>query len=73
MRSIKEESLSLSRVVVLGELHRWLLVCEYALHYPHERSTRGRVIVCYQNHHLSRTQTHRRVCGLLNYYHREAA
>ena len=76
VRSIKEECLS--RVVVLGERHLRLLVREYVEHYHHERNHQG-----LDNQLLSEppppskpdanVQRHRRIGGLLNYYHREAA
>ncbi len=75
VRSIKEECLS--RVVVLGERHLRLLVREYVEHYHRERNHQG-----LGNQLLSEppplkpdadVRRHRRVGGLLNYYHREAA
>ncbi len=76
VRSIKEECLS--RVVVLGERHLRLLVREYVEHYHRERNRQG-----FGNQLLSGNappadpdtyvRRRRRVGGLLNYYHREAA
>ena len=76
VRSIKEECLS--RVVVLGERHLRLLVREYVQHYHRERNHQG-----LGNQLLSgdappadpdaAIRRSKRICGLLNYYHREAA
>ena len=76
VRSIKEECLS--RVVVLGEHHLRLLVREYVEHYHLERNHQG-----LDNQLISEpppppdldadVRRRRRVGGLLNYYHREAA
>jgi putative transposase len=81
VRSIEEEYLS--RVVVLGELHLRLLVREYVEHYHHERNHHERNHQGLGNQLLSEpppppdldadVQRRRRVGGLLNYYHREAA
>jgi putative transposase len=75
VRSIKEECLS--RVVVLGEGHLRLLVREYVEHYHRERNHQG------LGNRLLRelppaapnvaVRRRKRIGGLLNYYHREAA
>ena len=76
VRSIKDECLS--RVVILGENHLRLLVREYVEHYHHERNHQG-----LGNELLSgdappadpdaAIRRSKRIGGLLNYYHREAA
>ena len=75
VRSIKEECLG--RLVVLGERHHRLLVREYVEHYHCERNHPG-----LGNRLLSEppqpqpaveVRKRRRVGGLLNYYHGEAA
>ena len=76
VRSIKEECLA--RVVVLGERHLRLLVREYVEHYHWERNHQG-----LGNRLLERpppstdpateVRRRKRIGGLLNYYHREAA
>ncbi len=76
VRSIKEERLD--RVVVLGEGHLRFLIRQYVEHYHSERNHRG-----LDNHLLTRAppsanpsagvQRRKRIGGLLNYYHREAA
>jgi putative transposase len=76
VRSIKEECLA--RVVVLGERHLRLLVREYVEHYHGERNHQG-----LGNRLLeppprpadpeAPVRRRRRIGGLLNYYHREAA
>ncbi len=76
VRSIKDECLN--RVVVLGESHLRLLVQEYVHHYHCERNHQG-----LDNQLLKRApppaspdaevQRRKRIGGLLNYYHREAA
>ncbi len=76
VRSIKEECLS--RVVVLGERHLRLLVREYVEHYHRERNHQGlgnQLLAPVPDLAGTETQVRRRrrVGGLLNYYHREAA
>ena len=76
VRSIKEECLS--RVVVLGERHLRLLVRESVKRNHHERNHQG-----LDNQLLSEpppppasdadVRRRKRIGGLLNYYHREAA
>ena len=76
VRSIKEECLH--RVVPLGESHLRLLVREYVEHYHRERNHQG-----LDNRLLQRpppplspdagVQRRKRLGGLLNLYHREAA
>jgi putative transposase len=76
VRSIKEECLN--RVVLLGESHLRLIVHEYVEHYHRERNHQG-----LDNQLLERApppanqdagvQRRKRIGGLLNYYHREAA
>ncbi len=76
VRSIKDECLN--RVVLRGESHLRLLVQEYVEHYHCERNHQG-----LDNQLLKRApppaspdaqvQRRKRIGGLLNYYHREAA
>jgi putative transposase len=75
VRSIKEECLS--RVVVLGEGHLHLLVSEYVDHYHRERNHQGVGNRLLEGDPAMNpdgaVRRRRRVGGLLNYYHREAA
>ena len=76
VRSIKEECLS--RVVILGKRHLRLLVREYVEHYHRERNHQGldnQLLGPVPDPADTETQVRRRkrVGGLLNYYHREAA
>ena len=75
VRSIKDECFN--RVVPLGEGHLRLLVREYIEHYHRERNHQG-----LDNRLLQRApprrpdsdvQRRKRLGGLLNFYHREAA
>ena len=75
VRSVKEECLS--RVVVLEERHLRLHVREYVEHYHRERNHQGlgnRLLWEQpQPKPDAEVRRRRRVGGLLNYYHREAA
>jgi putative transposase len=75
VRSIKEECLS--RVVVLGERHLRLLVREYVEHYHLERNHQGLGNQLLHSPSPSipdaAVRCRKRIGGLLNYYHREAA
>ena len=75
VRSIKEECLS--RLVVLGERHLRLLVREYVEHYHLERSHQrlGNQLLHSPSPSIpdAAVRCRKRIGGLLNYYHREAA
>ena len=76
VRSIKEECLS--RMVLLGERHLRFVVQQYLEHYHRERNHQGLenalLTPASRPPDLNReVQRRRRIGGLLNYYHREAA
>ena len=68
----------MNRVIVLGESHLRLIVNDYVEHYHHERNHQG-----LDNQLLAgevppasadfRVRRRKRIGGLLNYYHSEAA
>lgn len=75
MRSIKEECLR--KVIPIGDAHLRKIVAEYVEHYHHERNHQGLDNVIPlprgQPKTTGRVRRTRRLGGILNYYHRDAA